>query len=339
MTSLPSDTPPFPGPLWSSVVEDPSRRANSVRRTVSIDAWRPAGAAGTLRVSALGRDLLTPRTGTATDLATARLELSIDLHDGCRILSMTAEPWWPKLDQLIGTSACSGFRRRLAAIAAGYVGHLLFALLDDVPSAALLSRAPMQESGGPGEVPTRGPGWSPPIDVCAGWVRNGWLSHNVAAGRTPSDRAMPMPDGPTEAADHLAWHSMADSPVGSVRRVRRLDVSAPLALPTVQVEIDSMFRDSLHRGDGQQVIMHEYGILAAADWPAMTTRTVHAQPRVLPGPECPLAAGSADRVIGRPLVELREFIGTELAGVSTCTHLNDALRLLGDAAALAPELV
>ncbi|MGO9511307.1 MAG: DUF2889 domain-containing protein [Mycobacterium sp.] len=56
--------------------------------------------------------------------------------------------------------------------------------------------------------------------------------------------------------------------------------------------------------------------------------------RVLPWQECPGAIGSAARVQGMGLVELRDRVRGEFVGVSTCTHLNDTLRAIADLDAL-----
>ena len=59
---------------------------------------------------------------------------------------------------------------------------------------------------------------------------------------------------------------------------------------------------------------------------------------MLPWFECPEAAGSAERLVGRPLDGLRASVRAEFLGTSTCTHLNDALRALEDVPALVRHL-
>ena len=56
-----------------------------------------------------------------------------------------------------------------------------------------------------------------------------------------------------------------------------------------------------------------------------------AVPRVLPWAECPSAAASAERVVGRRVTELRAMVKEEMVGTSTCTHLNDLLSSLSQA--------
>jgi hypothetical protein len=61
-----------------------------------------------------------------------------------------------------------------------------------------------------------------------------------------------------------------------------------------------------------------------------TIIAIEATPHILPAPECPAAAMSAQRLVGLPLARLRAHVATTFFGTSTCTHLNDALRALGD---------
>jgi hypothetical protein len=56
--------------------------------------------------------------------------------------------------------------------------------------------------------------------------------------------------------------------------------------------------------------------------------------RVLPWQECPGAIGSASRIAGMTLAQMRERIRGEFVGTSTCTHLNDTLRAIADLDAL-----
>ena len=61
---------------------------------------------------------------------------------------------------------------------------------------------------------------------------------------------------------------------------------------------------------------------------------IAAQPRVLPYPECPAAAGNIARLIGLPLASLRQQVLVMLRRELGCTHLNDALRALAEVPAL-----
>jgi Protein of unknown function (DUF2889) len=63
-----------------------------------------------------------------------------------------------------------------------------------------------------------------------------------------------------------------------------------------------------------------------------------ATPKVLPWPECSDAGASATRLVGLPLDDIRQYVRTDLNGISTCTHLNDLLRSLGDVPALLAKM-
>ena len=56
---------------------------------------------------------------------------------------------------------------------------------------------------------------------------------------------------------------------------------------------------------------------------------------MLPWVECPQALGSASRLVGATVDELRAVVRADFVGTSTCTHLNDTLRGLADLPALA----
>ncbi len=62
-----------------------------------------------------------------------------------------------------------------------------------------------------------------------------------------------------------------------------------------------MFRDTCSVPEGPPVVLHEYQILGTADRATGMLRSVEAVPRVLPYPECPLAAANASRMNGTEL--------------------------------------
>ena len=59
---------------------------------------------------------------------------------------------------------------------------------------------------------------------------------------------------------------------------------------------------------------------------------------VLPWVECPNAVASAGRLRDQPLAGLRPWVRQTFTGTTTCTHLNDTLRTLGDLPRLAATL-
>lgn len=110
-----------------------------------------------------------------------------------------------------------------------------------------------------------------------------------------------------------------------MRRLRRLDVWLD-----GDVIADAMFRDTHADAHGREQVIHEYRLRARADPVSLRILDVAAEPRVLPYPECPTVAQSAERLVGESLTGLRRRVAVEFSGVSTCTHLNDMLRSLGD---------
>jgi hypothetical protein len=111
-----------------------------------------------------------------------------------------------------------------------------------------------------------------------------------------------------------------------MRRARRIDTW----FDGDAIAMDAFFQDSATIPAGGRVAVHEYQLRASADRRSGTLTSVTAVPRVLPYPECPLAAVNVDRVVGTPFAVLRERVLEELKGTAGCTHLNDMLRALAE---------
>jgi hypothetical protein len=117
-----------------------------------------------------------------------------------------------------------------------------------------------------------------------------------------------------------------------MRRRRRLDVVSPdpLGADDRRYGIDAHFRDSHVDGEGDESVVHEYSVMGAIDAVEGRVWDIRARAQVLPWVECPGALASADRLSGLAIDELRSQVRREFKGTSTCTHLNDTLRSLGD---------
>jgi hypothetical protein len=170
-------------------------------------------------------------------------------------------------------------------------------------------------------------------DLCAGWAHDATMMVSV---RATGD--IPVPIGPPAPVlepddDPWSWHAMAPMTPHGMRRRRRLDVLSPLA-PGGEHRLDVHFRDSHVDEEGAESVVHEYSVTGTVDGLAGQVVDVAAQAHVLPWIECPGAVGSAHRLAGMPLTELRPWVRRELTGVSTCTHLNDTLRSLADVTVL-----
>ena len=318
-----------------SVLSAPPRLAGSVRRTATMDFTWPDGLRGDTILDGRARDLFTAGDGPATILAEASLGV---VSDPRRLIKeITSTPVLARLQGLIGGSAMSGFRQRLAGVAVAEIAAAtpLHLLLDDVPGATLVSGAAYQpwydmeryleiKADVKQRVMT---------DVCAGY-QNG--SSALQADGTISWRQTRAPAVEIEAVDDgLAWHGHA-SPAGvSMRRARRIDVWIADSV----IQVDAFFQDSSTLPEGGRQSIHEYTLTAEADLESQTLRAVTPVPRVLPYSECPLAVRHVPALVGLPLSELRTAVLQRLRGPLGCTHLNDMLRAVADVPGLVARLL
>jgi hypothetical protein len=170
----------------------------------------------------------------------------------------------------------------------------------------------------------------------------------ICTGFAPGSSAL-APDGRPEHAHQSAaevgpvihpedpdgWHRLGDQSGIAKRRSRRLDLwRGDDGL--LHAELD--FQDSGTAPGGTRVAIHEYRVSARVDPATMTLAAVHADPRVLPYPECPGAALNVQRMVGRHVGEFRNAVLETLPGTLGCTHLNDVLRSLADVPTLATHL-
>ncbi len=330
----------------------PARRPGSIRRTSSIDTFRPDGIWGDLDIIARARDLRTDRVDPATVVSETELRLRLD--GATRTISSIASvPDVDGLDPLIGMAVGPGFRAKLNGVMPDerLSGSLLYLLLDDLPGATLVSGYAMQRAGlfdEPDSPAPPGPARRPAAvlataqlaaaDLCAGWARDSAMMVTI---RTEGVIPTPMgPPAPTlePVGDPAAWHTMGPLVPHAMRRRRRLDVLAP-GDPADQYRVDVHFRDSHVDAEGSETVLHEYSVDGAVDGVEGRVVDMVARAHVLPWTECPGALASAGRLAGMSLAGLRSQVRRELTGTSTCTHLNDMLRSLSDVPVLVSELV
>jgi len=307
----------------------PPRRPGSVRRTTSIDQRR-GGPAGEQEILACGRDLLIRADGTTEVVDAVTLSATVDAMG--TIVTIETQPHVPELAELVGGHMSKGMRGRLDELLPAHRegGTVLLQLLDDFPMAALISMyGSSREQPAFALPPEAGARLT---DLCAGWAGGATMLDALArTGIFPIPIGPPAPDlQPSD--DPLAWHDLPPLAPRSVRRRRRLDLS-----PGDPLELDVHFRDSHLGADGVEDVLHEYTLTATLD-PTLTVLAAAASARVLPWPECPGAVDSAGRVVGQPVSALRSLVASDFTGTSTCTHLNDVLRSLVGATALAAAL-
>ncbi|GAB2483501.1 DUF2889 domain-containing protein [Jatrophihabitans fulvus] len=318
----------------------PIRRPNSVRRTASTEILRTDGLTGPLHLIGAARDLRTAGDGTPEVLGTAATHAVVDYTHGCTVLELDGAG--PAGAALVGRGSRSGFR---AAVQEAFGADArdctpLHLLLDDVPVCVLISgHVVAATAADPAEVwdGDEGDGslavLTARADQCAGFATGGTIMSEAAGTGYAPTVVGPAAPALEREDDPWSWHDVPELPPTGMRRRRRLDLTRVAG----GYEVDAMFRDSYALPDGGETVIHEYTIEAAVDT-ALTVTELTSTARVLPWIECPAAATSGQRVIGRPVTELRSWVRAELVGTSTCTHLNDALRSLQDVAALASAL-
>jgi hypothetical protein len=320
------------------VASTPDRKGASVRRTTSIDTTRAEGLLGPMVMHGVARDLLTTAAGDLRVLATAGVIAKVDGADH-RLIELVAEPGPPRAQAMLGAVVGPGFRARAAAALPdeAAAGTLLNLLLDDLPGAALVSGyallhadAVPRTHGADEYLDARG-------DLCAGWAVEGTMMTMIREhGRNPTPIGPRAPEVRRDD-DPAAWHELSPLPPHSTRRLRRVDVAAPKS-PGAPVTVDVFFRDSHFDEHAVETVVHEYSVSATVDPAARTILAIDATADVLPWIECPAAIGSAARLVGRPLADLRSYVRESFVGTSTCTHLNDVLRGLTDVTTLMRSL-
>jgi len=306
----------------------PPRRPASVRRTSTIDTHRPDGIMGPPVIDARARDLWTAADGTTEVVA----EASVTAHlDGPRhhLVAIESAPEARALQELLGAVVGPGFRAKVDRVVPELrgTGALLYLLLDDMPGATLVSGYSMLHAGVVGEV-THDEYLDARGDLCAGWAVDASMMTIIR-----KTNRNPVPFGPAappveRADDPLAFHPFEPLPPLGMRRLRRLDVTIPD--PGDPYPADVFFRDSHVDADGRETIVHEYSVSVTVDRETRTVVSIDAAADVLPWLECPTAIGSAARLVGHPLADLRPWVRENFVGTTTCTHLNDVLRGIAD---------
>ncbi|HEY6787637.1 MAG TPA: hypothetical protein VI365_10030, partial [Trebonia sp.] len=263
-------------------VRTPPRQPRSVRRTTTHDSLRPEGMSGPVTVIAQGRDLYTAADGSATVVASARIDAIVSSPENV-LESMTVDPADNRLRALAGRRASAGFRRAVDELLPGEadLGTVRYQLLDDMPTALLVSGyavlAGWHAAGGaPGGAglqrrPALSPGAPSPgapspgapggrrqgralqqVDLCSGWVSGGVMVSGIAEGIPPYFEGPAVPDvaGP-DAGDSDGWHAHGRLSPGGMRRRRRIDAWLDTDTDGTPVaRVESFFRDSYFPWDG-----------------------------------------------------------------------------------------
>jgi len=296
----------------------------------------PDGFGTELNLKGKARDLLTPASGEPSIIDHSDLyAVTGRARDVVRIES---DPANTELQRLVGCRAGGNLRSAIAQeLSSEYeAGTPLLLLIDDIAGATLISGFTYFRWADvvPGVRERLGSG--PQSDmrgICSGFRDGSSALYPNGALRGVSSNT-PMAPSLGDPADPLGWHELEDPPEIAMRRARRIDVWQN----GDQLEFDTMFRDSCWIPGGHEVVLHEYEVVGTADAATGVVRSVEAIPRVLPYPECPLAAPNAPRLVGTSLHDLRTEVLSQLRSVDCCTHLNDGLRALAEVPVLAGAL-
>jgi hypothetical protein len=298
----------------------PPLAVGALRRTSSIDT-HPAGKSDS-DVDLRARDVVGRGHGAVEVLGSA----AVRAHLAERVIDDIASPD-ARVQQLMGSRVGPGFRSTVGRLLPDDVarGGLLHLLLDDWVGAALVSGYAVQHTAITLGVEQKLPAGTADhmAGICAGFAADASLVPYAKRNGT-----IPSVHGPVAPPlDSHGIHDVEPLRAHGMRRFRRLDLS-----PTD--DFGAHFRDSHVDGDGVETIVHEYTVEGLVDASTRTITSVAATVRVLPWQECPGAIGSASRVQGMTLAELRNRVRGEFVGTSTCTHLNDTLRAIADLDAL-----
>ena len=308
--------PQQPVQTWPPLV------TGALRRTSTIDT-HPAGT-GNSDVDLRARDVV----ASAPDTVRVLGELVVRAHLSDRVIDdIAATPRDGKLAQLLGSRVGPGFRSTVGKLFPEEVqrASLLHLLLDDWVGAALVSGYGVQHAAINLGIEEKLPAGTADhmAGICAGFAADASLVPYAKRNGT-----IPSVHGPiAPPLDPQGWHTVEPLRPHGMRRLRTLDLGPA-------DEFAAHFRDSHVDGDGVETIVHEYTVEGSIDASARTITSVTANVRVLPWQECPGAIGSAARISGMTLSELRGRVRGEFVGTTTCTHLNDTLRAVADLDAL-----
>jgi Protein of unknown function (DUF2889) len=300
----------------------PTLAVGALRRTSTIDT-HPAGTQRS-DVDLRARDVVSRGPGAVDVLG----RVGVRAHLAERVIeNIGVDPDDERLAQLAGSRVGPGFRATVGKLLPHEVATagLLHLLLDDWVGAALVSGYGVQHAAITLGIEEKLPAGTADhmAGICAGFAADASLVPYARRNGT-----IPSVHGPlAPPLDPDGIHSVEPLRPHGMRRFRRLDL-------TLTGGFDAHFRDSHVDGDGVETIVHEYTVEGSIDASARTVTSVAASVRVLPWQECPGAIGSAGRITGMSLSEMRDRVRGEFVGTATCTHLNDTLRAVADLGAL-----
>lgn len=323
----------------------PMRRAQSVRRTSTIDTHWPEGYYEPMQLVGRARDIFNdepqarPRVlaeDSVTILASAQRE----------ILEITSQPPRPQIEKLIGCRAGKQLRAAIHdalpdEVAQGTPLHLL---LDDMAGASLVAfwawsqwpdekarimaeQEAMQKDKTENNYLRRRV-----VGICTGFAPGAPSLNEDGSAKIGISSSAPV-TSLINPQDPHGWHKMKEQTTLAARRARWIDIWH--ADEAGELAIEAGFQDSATRPDGGRQAVHEYRILAQVRADNFELTQLHIDPRILPYSSCLGAPAQANIMLGKPLSAFRMQVLEHLRGVKGCTHLNDMLRDLAEVPLLA----
>lgn len=328
--------PHFAAPPRTPAGTSPPRRADSIRRTTSLDVTWPEGFDQPALIQGRARDLRTPlhaaapSTVIAEDALTARAE-------GRTILSLESDPQRAGIGGMIGVEAGKHLRLAIDCALPGEraAGSPLYLLLDDLAGTTLVASWGKTQWAGPDHAGPQRAGQPSSYAAMEG-ICIGFRPGSSALGPGSSELYDPASILPplTRDDDPQGWHRLPTSTGANMRRARRLDIWRENGL----IHVDSTFQDSGALPDGRRRGLHEYRMFATADGSTGALLSLQANPHILPYSECPAATVNLEAMLTANLADMRSLVLSRLRQTAGCTHLNDMLRALADVPILAAAL-
>lgn len=325
--------PEFVEPIGTPHGTTPLRPRASVRRTMSIDVHWPEGVTAASHYDGRARDVVTNEASTEPVLL--RMARVAATTESRKLLSISAEPTPPRLQELVGVRAGGHLRAALenSVPLEKAAGTPLYLLLDDLAGATLVSAWAMslwREDWL--KIVRRSDDKFPVMQgICIGFRPGSSALDDEGRSRRDQNvsKVVPLPN----PADPLGWHEMPDYPQVNFRRARRIDVWREGG----ELKVESHFQDSARAPDGGRRAVHEYMIHATIDV-ENRLKELTAVPGTLPYASCRSAPANLEVLLGTPVSELRDKVLEQLKFTAGCTHLNDMVRSLAEVPILARDL-
>lgn len=297
-----------------------------------MDILQPEQQTAAMMARSCGCDIWQSQPDTTVEIGQTELARQIEAFGPMLVRSVLTRPAHAEAQRLEGISGARGSRNVASHLLAEIPlqSTVLVQLLDDVPLATVIGEYPaavVRTEGGPQVRPI---GRELRADLCAGFQIDGTkLTYGADHHITPA------PIGP--AADppggNDCWPGTIDLAPQGMRRHRQLGVG-PSRQPADSINADAWSRDSFQHSTRGEVVLHEYELHARVDHEATILLDVEVSPYVLPRNERTQAIPSSRRLIGVPVMSLRDNVRSGFHGPGTCIHLSDLFGPLADAPTL-----